>query len=406
MPIRDNTVPVGTVTTTYSDTLGNVTVSTKAGVKIGGSYQSISSLNNVGPWTPGRLRLNPVVIKHGTGACTSGNIKVTSLVFGYPKQYWLLNGTWLSDVYVSRYPGLIFQWGTWDTNAASYSLNKALAKFNQGDAGVGVMLGELGETLRLVRNPLKELQQLLSKVKDPTSRSGMAGLDFLANQFLSIKYGILPLIKDIESIRKAYDSLAESLVDHLLRKKARIDWTTTTEDRWHYSGSIFQCDAVMKTKTDQKSVSVMYYQRVLEDIERRRAKAFGYDITQFPNTAYQLIQYSFVVDWWLDFGSWLSAIMPASHIRFLGGCTSQKTVITKELSVINLRPSNLARYPQDWQCNVENPTLMSITHTLERRLSSSTPVLPAFNPSSLTFSKMVSLLAMIWQRTPKHWRRA
>lgn len=401
MPERNNLRPFGPDTYIYSDTTGYTATTIVNRLNGLGTYKYISSLNNAGSFIPGVFRLNPVVIKSCLGSGTPGYYHVSGTGLGYPKMYWDYTGFYISGGISNRYPSWTIPYGTWNTNLASYSLNKANAKFNSGYADVGIMLGELRETLAMIRHPLKELSALLSTIKNPKKLNSVGALDYLANQFLMIKFGVLPLISDIEKLRVAYDKLSEEIISHILSKRGSVQTSTASTDSWEYVSNI-TCKISATTKTEVKSTSIVYFQVVLEDIARRRAKYFGYDLSQMPSTIYQLIHYSFVVDWWIDLGSWIKAISPASHAQLLGGCTSQVSKVTTSYTTSNARIDNASL--RTGSVIGQLPSITLVTETLDRRIDTSTLALPAFNPNSLDFGKLASLVAMIWQRTPTHWR--
>lgn len=359
----------GAVSTTY----------TSYGSRTIGVIKSIDSVYT-GKFVPRKIRLNPVVIKTGSGKCTPG---MERTVHKTASTYWRsTSGPWISH--------LGWAWPVWDANLASYSRNKCDAKLNQAELDIGMMLAEMQETIKFLVNPIMNLSKFLKEYK-----GCRASIDSFGNTWLAFKYGAEPLVKDINDI---IDYINRKLVDnpYTFRKKKGQYVDKKTETVLLGIGSpLMRCNTQSIRTYSRKSVSNVYYQLVLECAERMRAKRFGWDLEQALALGWELIPYSFVVDWFVDVGNWLRAISPSSHADVLGRCTSQHVVMT----VQNEHVGDFSPTDPNYIKQAFTPPVYNWYVTwLERRVDPSGVGVPSLVPRALGFEKSLSGLCLLWQQ--------
>lgn len=376
------------------------TVLTGTALRGEGGYSSIDSVYT-GRFVPGIFRANPVVIKKSFGHCTPDRL-VYRLTTDARSTRTYEGMLCRSKVSINP-PDVEY----WDTIIANYSRNKAQAKLLKGRADLGVFVGELGETLRMLRNPLKELVDLFAKWRNPKFKNSFALADSMNNFWLKYKFGILPLIKDIQDIRTLFENEVVKSNNGLFAVHARKDHissSTTSYGEIGFYDILFQ--AFLKEDIDLVSYSSVYSRMVAEGLLNSKSRDFGLSGAQMPRVLWQLVPYSFVVDWAVDFSSWLLAIAPKLHADFMGACTSQKLVITQVWNISNARiPDN----PQIWplvSSSYGNYTRK--TELLVRKIDPNLPAMPGVNLSLLqakNLDKALTLVALTWQRLPNTWRR-
>jgi hypothetical protein len=144
-------------------------------------------------------------------------------------------------------------------------------------------------------------------------------LRLFAQKWLEYRYGWLPTLYDLEDAMKALDS--ELKKGDIVRGKSRVvvDLSESDSKTTFYSGDghLFQTDTLIGTRTYRGSA----YAEVLSNKAR-----FGADPLI---TGYELIPYSFVLDWVLDVGTWLQAVSPFSGAKLLGSMGSVSDEYTK-----------------------------------------------------------------------------
>lgn len=395
--VRNNLLHAGPTVTWLRTSTGIVQpVSTVySGQRAIGTYQDITGEYG-GRFSPGILRLNPVTIRKASGHCTSGHIVIQGLG-GNAAFYTDINGPYLAT---AGSPGI--EYGAWDTNLASYSKSGVHSKLNAADAELGLFLVDLHKTVDMIKNPAKELVNLIIDISKGKPKLVSVG-DFLADSWLKYKYGILPLIKDIEDLARVYEKQVDSLTNVLSRKRSSARKMSSTASPQPGVQGFASFPLTIVRDVEVKSTSILYYQLVLEANMRRRAKTLGIDISQLPRVAWDTIPLSFVVDWFANIGSWLSAISPSSHVQIRGGCTSQKISIKTSYSHGTVKP-NFAD-PSLYRVLTAQPASFSYeSETLIRTLDATVPFTPALKPGALDTHKLLSSAALIWQRLPNIWR--
>jgi len=355
-----------------------------------GNMQYLNPLPT-GKFTPGEFRINDVVIRKVSGVSIPGMIQSTVKDNTYYVHRGYNTAIKALNVYLD-YP-------SWPSQEAEWVLQKAKAKMLESDADIALMLAEATETLHMLRNPLKGFHDYLKKLRK-LSRSQPKNwnpeLSFLANAWLLYRYGISPFISDIESIMQLVNGkLKERVPGSLIRKKSGLDWVTTRD--WvattqSYGGLYLQPKWV--EKTTYVAFGHTYARAALEVSSDFRADRFGFDPRQMPALAWEVIPYSFVIDWFASVGAWLRAIMPLINATHLGDCVSVKSTrtVTQTLNVLPL-------FGRSYELG-DPGTFTWTCQQLERRTSDTTPVVPAFTIRQFGFKQLLDSLALLWGATP------
>jgi len=363
-----------------------------------GSHKSVYSERS-GKFQPGSFRANPCIIKTGLGTRTG--VFAVSGKYGTTYRY-RLTGDPIGVLNLGS--SAYYDWGTWNVNLENLSYSKAKAKLKDAEIELGVMLGELKETLDMLNSPFRSLTDAMSgmyKHAWTKMNKSISFLDALTGAWLTYRYGILPLISDIQAIIDAYHLKFEQ-VQVMSRKKAgarteTVQVAAVAANLYGY----FTGRVEWVKEVEIKSTSHIYYQKLLEAEALYRLRLFGFHPSQFPSIGWELVRLSFVVDWFFSVGTWLRALMPDTNVRLLGNCTSQKITvkIRSYCSQLN-HPGGI-----DGRYEVLPNIVCWDSSMLERRIGSSVPVLPAYNPNPLNLKRTLDALSLIWGGITKPLRR-
>lgn len=230
------------------------------------------------------------------------------------------------------------------------AVTSAFANIEKPDAMVLVDLAEMKSTLRMMRNPiagidallrraekalklkkLKELNELQRKWRDPrfaeqsarrlkalkalTDKQKAYGLvDFLRDNWLQYRYGLMPLLMSIDGYYKAL--------------------TRTSRPKRQTARGYASANPPQQLWTDSQNLSlgsygwnITYSKSLTQSVSARAgvlyegsftfAKSIGFSLGAVPITAWELVPYSFVLDWFVNFGDWIEAVTPKADVRLL-----------------------------------------------------------------------------------------
>lgn len=358
-----------------------------------GSYQSIAALNYGPRPKPGVWVANPNTIIKSHSACTP----LPSVTRRISNVDYMLEGD-VAGIHMAM-TGYVppFSWlnaPTWSTTRANEAAAQAYSKIMATDLDVGVMVGELRETLEGLRNPLSGLRSFLKK----RSRGGGDFVSMLSSSWLEWRYGIRPLIQAIQDIYEHVNSECSPVDEKkLLRKRARapeVDSRTSVTENIQIGPWQVQNNISADTAT-RYSASVGYTLTSPLTMDER----FGLDAYSIPAIAWELTTLSFVVDWWLNIGSWLESLRVLNPKVQLAGITvSAKTTIDVLVTTTGRAWVN------------GTPVLLSgnSTATLKyQRLQRSVPslaftgVTPSLNSKAFDLKRTIDGLTLLWQRIAK-----
>ena len=227
---------------------------------------------------------------------------------------------------------------------------------------------------------LAELHKTIGLFKNLPSRLGsLAESGKIGSAWLEGRYGWRQILFDIEGVNEAIDKLCAT--DTYTRYKTHAtssrSWTNVEEDSWTYGST----GVLALRKTDTITGSVIA--RVVAD---HTPEAIDFNpIT----TAWELVPFSFVIDWVVSVGSWLESLSFLStgvnHVQAAG----YKIDIQRDYSIWTT--SSLAPYTSDtWQEATCEATLVD-------RTPAQVSLTPLFN-LRLDGFKVLDLVALFLQK--------
>lgn len=189
-----------------------------------------------------------------------------------------------------------------------------------------VFLAELREVFQMIRSPLSSYTQFLRAVERakfkqlrPSTAATTSTGRFLRDNWLAYRYGVRPVMRDIQNFAKAIDTLSAKRPE---RKTARGFATengkkdiTTVHGAWN--GNLTISDSTTVTRSCRSGV--------LYEL-KGEVDTFGMNVTEVPSAVWEIMPYSFVFDWFANIGSYVDAITPKFGVTVLGKWTTYRTV--------------------------------------------------------------------------------
>lgn len=190
-----------------------------------------------------------------------------------------------------------------------------------------VFAAELGKTIAMLGSPLANLRKLLFEIKASSRYSaykrrmkrGGSFMDFMSREWLRYRYGITPLLHDIDDICKLANTplLSPRLT---ARGKAEVDHPPVNEvasEVIPHGDTSWVGGSTRSTKLKATARAGVLYEHEMSLQDR-----YGYSLEQLTSTAWELVPYSFVVDWLVNVNDWIAAITPKVGVKVLAEWTT------------------------------------------------------------------------------------
>lgn len=279
----------------------------------------------------------------------------------------------------------------------SVAATKAWADAVKSEHELLVFLFELRKTISLLLNPLGNAQNFLNKLKKaknadpkPGTKSLTLG-QYLAREWLTWRYGWLQLKRDTESLTKAVgkDKYTGLINSRGLVKSSKEKVETVTVR----AAATFDITCQI-TYVDELSVKAGIFHSAslgLDDF-------LGVKIENIPGAIWEVIPWSFVVDWVANVQDYLTALLPSSILPVKG----KYHVIRRNKSVIVAPTSTTFRPGYDPKYSVT----AGVVGTLVRRERTVVRIPDLPNPSlrlapkisDFMDKRVLDALALIIQR--------
>jgi hypothetical protein len=206
--------------------------------------------------------------------------------------------------------------------ASERFIRKALAA-RQQVAG-GVALGELGETLRMLRSPYRAVfdtfTRHLSTVKKRASRRGIGKKQqkkVISDTWLETQFGLLPLLSDIDGIAQGLASITTYRLDRkiVVGEGESSRSQLFNEENRQYDGIKW---GLRYQQFFKSSCRLRGCVKISVDPLTSKLEAFGLMPSDFVPTIYELIPFSFLVDYFSNTGAVIQALsFPTAALQWV-----------------------------------------------------------------------------------------
>lgn len=276
------------------------------------------------------------------------------------------------------------------------AVNQALLSLlGQGSVNLGEDVGQYQQTIGMVTDKVHSVRRSISRFKraNPKAWQSLRARGFRAgrrvtNLWLEYEYGWKPLLQDVYGGLKQLDELGHEPGQP--RKRTVVDRRETTTLKQSIPGDLspstgsFWADAQI---TDRIGIKVRIDFSVTNSVAHHLA-ATG--LVNPIDIVWELVPYSFVVDWFLPVGNYLQAWTAGLGLTFSGGSIS--SFRERRIQISNYRPGQIRQ-----RVNVSGFSYRNMA--MSRAITGwEVPRIPHLkNPLSLThFANAMSLLVGVF----------
>jgi hypothetical protein len=349
-----------------------------------GWYQMIDPMKTPGTkFVPGRFAVNPVTITKYSSSSTPG-----TLLIPYSRG-WGLGYEWTGDLIASVTTSSCDTSPGWsDPTAAERCKIKAYAKMNSPSSDLGLLLAEAKETLGMMINPLNGARSLIMQMVKGGSRRWKNPVKYMADQWLEYRYGILPAVSDFNMLRERFRSKTQFDISKLFRESSRFTQNpaVTAVPSGAVVAQYIQVMKEVETSYKRFTVATVYYSRTTPP-----SADTGAGLHDLPSLIWELVPFSFVVDWAFNTGDFLRAKVQNPSCAPLGMSIShveERRVTTR--CQYATHPSHSGKFfGTDSQYSEEQKTL-------KRVFSTGLPALPSVNPTIMNLNRGLDSLSLAW----------
>ena len=199
----------------------------------------------------------------------------------------------------------------------------ALSQRGRSDANSWETLAEIGKTVRTLRHPIDSFWRSFRKKEFRAASASVSA----SNAHLIWRYALSPLIKDVSTILKNLHDGPEPLpIRKTTRKKAEMSQSWSSQRTVQYGPYTLSWEAQYEDKVKVRAAS-------LDEETIALGKILGFDGKSLATLPWELVRYSFVVDWFANVGDYLGSLADvANSNKHLGGCVTTERWLTARIS--------------------------------------------------------------------------
>jgi hypothetical protein len=240
------------------------------------------------------------------GGCNGDPTRYESTSSGDHAPY-MDNGSWLNALggYTNALSSVDSR-----ANAAAFKAIRDAQVYLQGQ----VVLGEARETFRMLRHPAKALfdrnDGFLRKVNKARRRDAKGWLKTAGELWLENAFGWQPLLNDVKDAARALKTLVNGTHKRSFKFSAGATGSILNNESWLINHSPSTALYLNSYKQDTESRTVRFRGAVATQVHGKTwedARLFGFDPASFVPSAWELLPWSFMIDYFTNVGDILES---------------------------------------------------------------------------------------------------
>lgn len=260
--------------------------------------------------------------------------------------------TWIwGDVLGAVDQKVTFDQNIWQSPAQSLidvMLVEAYAKLSDSSIMSGEVMASIGQTMRMLQRPFGSSVKLLSDCYKSARRHYRKTAKSIAranaDAWLEYRYGWGPLFMDIEQGLDLYSKREERLKSAFKIVRTSKPFQSTTMKSYDVSCTAPIAYTAQGTATETVKGQVaagVFYALAGRTPAVAAAEDLRLGASSLASTAWEIVPYSFVADWFVQVGPWLAAVNvpPSVSVRGNWVTTTWEQVITNQNSRIRVYQS-------------------------------------------------------------------
>jgi hypothetical protein len=218
----------------------------------------------------------------------------------------------------------------------SVAASKAWSDANQHDANVLQDAAECRQLVKLLASPKATAQKIVAAAVKTRGKSIVAGsksvvksaADLASDLWLQYQYGVRPLVSTLNGV-----------IDAMSRYRKSHRWTargnqSLSRTRVTSGTATYWVADFFWTRTDVHEIKVRA--GILLEEEVRLSNNLGVDASGMLSLPWELIPFSFVADWFINVGDFISGIVPFVSKRPLGSWYTLEETVTSTWTVVGV----------------------------------------------------------------------
>lgn len=214
---------------------------------------------------------------------------------------------------------------------AQIALAKAYEKINAAPMLAGEILSDIDKTAGMFRHPLKRASELMiSMSKYRRIRLGKttaSAARATAEAWLEYRYGWKPVILDCKTAVRAVHEARTRAVGQLRERRVARGKEVAQEKRavsydvpiwWMWTSGTHALGTASVERSIEVNAGVIYDYDVVSSAYQQTYDTLGLRPRDTVATVWEVIPWSFVVDWFVNVGSWLNMVVPDPRVTVLG----------------------------------------------------------------------------------------